>query len=188
MANYLVLLDCFPLFLHSLTCLITLILWLKFFHRPKAGGGHGGKDHKVLLHFKTFLSGKRPPQKAALCLESEFSRPPSLGEGNRCFLPFCPSLRTVWKSLRNPTVAGNSLAVQWLGLAAFTAVAWVGSLVGKLRPCKLCGMMRKERKTNSGFVDQESEVTSSPHLACQSLRHHRSGRGVAVASLIFLMW
>ena len=29
---------------------------------------------------------------------------------------------------------GNSLAVQWLG--AFTAVAWVQSLVGELRSCK----------------------------------------------------
>ena len=40
---YLVLLDCFPLFLHFLTSLIKLILWLKFFHRQKAGGGHGGQ-------------------------------------------------------------------------------------------------------------------------------------------------
>ena len=28
------------------------------------------------------------------------------------------------------------LAVQWLGLHAFTARAWVGSLVGELRSCK----------------------------------------------------
>ena len=40
---YLVLLDCFPLFLHFLTSLIKLILWLKFFHRQKAGWGHGGR-------------------------------------------------------------------------------------------------------------------------------------------------
>ena len=31
---------------------------------------------------------------------------------------------------------GNSLAVQWLGLGAFTARARVQSLVGKLRSCK----------------------------------------------------
>ena len=44
-----------------------------------------GKDHTVLLHFKTFLLGKRPAQKAALCLESEFSRPPLLGKEIRVF-------------------------------------------------------------------------------------------------------
>ena len=36
--------DCF-LFLHVLTSLMKLILWLKFFHRQKAGRGH----HGVLL-------------------------------------------------------------------------------------------------------------------------------------------
>ena len=160
----------------------------KVFPQTKGRRRTWGQGPQSSAPLQNLPFGEKASPKGCLCLESEFSRPPSLGEGNRCFLPFCPSLRTVWKSLRNPTVAGNSLAVQWLGLAAFTAVAWVGSLVGKLRPCKLCGMMRKERKTNSGFVDQESEVTSSLHLACQSLRHHRSGRGVAVASLIFLMW
>ena len=34
---------------------------------------------------------------------------------------------------------GNSLAVKWLGLGIFTAVAWVQSLVGKLRSYKLHG-------------------------------------------------
>jgi len=42
---------CFPLFLHVLTALIKLILWLKFFLRQKSGRGHEGKDHGVLLHF-----------------------------------------------------------------------------------------------------------------------------------------
>ena len=35
--------------------LIQLILWLKFFHRQKAGRGHGrgvGGDHRVLFHFR----------------------------------------------------------------------------------------------------------------------------------------
>ena len=40
-------------------------------------------------------------------------------------------------------VPGNSLAVQWLGLYAFTAKAQVQSLVGE--PCKLCGMGRKKK-------------------------------------------
>ena len=46
------LLDCFPLFLHFLISLIKLILWLKFFHRQKAGRGHGGQGPNGLLHFR----------------------------------------------------------------------------------------------------------------------------------------
>ena len=34
------------------------------------------------------------------------------------------------------TSLGNLLAVQWLGLSAFTAVTWVPSLVGELRSYK----------------------------------------------------
>ena len=53
----LVLLNCFPLFLHFLASLIKLILWLKFFHRQKAGRGWGvGKDHRVLPGFILALS------------------------------------------------------------------------------------------------------------------------------------
>ena len=44
----LVLLNCFPLFLHFLASLIKLILWLKFFHRQKADRGRRGKDNRVL--------------------------------------------------------------------------------------------------------------------------------------------
>ena len=40
---YFVLFDCFPLFLHFLTSVTKLILWRKFFHRQKAGRGHGGQ-------------------------------------------------------------------------------------------------------------------------------------------------
>ena len=32
----------------------------------------------------------------------------------------------------------NSLAIQWLGLSTFTPVAWVPSLIRKLRSCKPC--------------------------------------------------
>ena len=39
---YLALFDCFLLFLHFLTSLIKLILWLNISHRQKAGGGRGG--------------------------------------------------------------------------------------------------------------------------------------------------
>ena len=33
---------------------------------------------------------------------------------------------------------GNSLGAQWLALGAFTAMAWIQSLVRELRSCKLC--------------------------------------------------
>ena len=39
---YLVFVDCVALFLHFLTSLVKLLLWLKFFHRQKARGGRGG--------------------------------------------------------------------------------------------------------------------------------------------------
>ena len=36
--------------------------------------------------------------------------------------------------------------VQWLGLQAFTAVAWVQSLVGELRSRKVGGMAKNKQK------------------------------------------
>ena len=41
---------------------------------------------------------------------------------------------------------GNSLAVQWLGLSAFTCGARVPSLLGELRSCKPCGTAKKKKK------------------------------------------
>ena len=43
---YLVCFDPVPLFLHVLTSLIKLILWLKSLHGQNAGRGHGEKDHR----------------------------------------------------------------------------------------------------------------------------------------------
>ena len=40
-------------------------------------------------------------------------------------------------------VCGNSLAVQWLGLRAFTAEVRVRSLVGELRSCKPRSVAKK---------------------------------------------
>ena len=55
---YLVYFDYFPLFIHFLTSLIKLILWLKFLHTQKKKAedmgkwwGSGGKNHRVLLCF-----------------------------------------------------------------------------------------------------------------------------------------
>ena len=39
--------------------------------------------------------------------------------------------------------SGSFLMVQWLGLQAFTAVAWVQSLVGKLRSHKPAHPLKK---------------------------------------------
>ena len=43
---------------------------------------------------------------------------------------------------------GNSLTVQWLGLGAFTAVAWVQSLVGELRSRKPHSATKKTKTIN----------------------------------------
>ena len=50
---YLILLDCFSLFLHFLTSLIKLILWLTFSTHQRQAEDMGGKDHRVLLRFTT---------------------------------------------------------------------------------------------------------------------------------------
>ena len=58
-------LDCFPLFLHFLTSVIKLILWLKFFHRQKAAGDMGVRDQRVMLHFSIifiYIRGNRTEQ------------------------------------------------------------------------------------------------------------------------------
>ena len=51
---------------------------------------------------------------------------------------------------------GNSLAVQWLGLHAFTAVAWVPSQVGELRSHMLRDVAKnkKEKKKKEGLYIQ----------------------------------
>ena len=41
---------------------------------------------------------------------------------------------------------GTSLVVRWLRLHASTAGAWIPSLVGELRNCMLCGMVKKKIK------------------------------------------
>ena len=46
----------------------------------------------------------------------------------------------------------NTLAAQWLELDAFTAGAWVQSLVGKRRFHKPCGMAKKKKKTENSTL------------------------------------
>ena len=56
MTEQLTLFDCFPLFVHFLTSLIKLIkliLWLRFFHRQKAG-----REHRVLWNTEGYAPSK----------------------------------------------------------------------------------------------------------------------------------
>ena len=48
------------------------------------------------------------------------------------------------KCLLKTSGYGNSLAVQWLAVGTFTAVAWVQSLVGELRSCNCVVARPKE--------------------------------------------
>ena len=53
--------------------------------------------------------------------------------------------------------------VQWLGLSAFTAGAWVQSLVGELRSHKLHGMA-KEKKPAGERVRLKIQIIESSRL------------------------
>ena len=61
----------------------------------------------------------------------------------------------------------NSLVLQWLGLSAFTAQAWVQSLVRELRSCRLHSTA-KTKKRNLIGSDVESVL-----LLCQRLRESK---------------
>ena len=47
---------------------------------------------------------------------------------------------------------GNSLVVLWLGFGAFTALAWVQSLVRELRSHKLSSMTKKKKIKNKTTI------------------------------------
>ena len=57
---------------------------------------------------------------------------------------------------------GNFLAVQWLGLGAFIAMAWLQSLVRELRSCKLAVQPKEKKKKAKarfeGMACQAQEV------------------------------
>ena len=55
-----------------------------------------------------------------------------------------------WVVIRKFTVR-SSLVVQWLGLCAFTAVAWVQSLIGELRSHKLLSTAKKKKRKSTMF-------------------------------------
>ena len=53
---------------------------------------------------------------------------------------------------------GNSLAVQWLGLGTFTAVAQVQSLVRELRSRKPQSVATKKRKKRIKFLNKMGKM------------------------------
>ena len=59
-------------------------------------------------------------------------------------------------------VSGHSLAVQWLGLCAFSAVVKVQSLVGELQSCKLHGLTKKKKKKKEMLGCQKYKVKERP--------------------------
>ena len=74
-------------------------------------------------------------------------------------------------------MSGNSLAVQWLGLHAFSALVQVQSLVGKLQSCKLHGLTKKKKKKRSvgmSEVQSQGETNSAQQESfrdrCQGCR------------------
>ena len=73
---------------------------------------------------------------------------------------------------------GNSLAVQWLGLGAFTAGAWVQSLVKELRSCKSCDVAKKKKeKTQMNLSTKQKQSHRHRKQTCGCGRG-REGLGV----------
>ena len=63
---------------------------------------------------------------------------------------------------------GNSQVVQWLGLGAFTVVAWVQSMAGD--PTKLQGMAKQKEGVNQSvelfLILQSKRMREYNHLYC----------------------
>ena len=59
---------------------------------------------------------------------------------------------------------GDSLVVQWLGLGAFTAGAWVQSLVREQRSCKPHNVAKKKKST-----EKSHDLDGSKHIFLTSL-------------------
>ena len=87
---------------------------------------------------------------------------------------------------------GNSLAVQWLGLRAFTAVAWVQSLVRELRSHKPGSTAKKKKKRmderginrkNDRFLEDGKHMRTS--LVAQWLRIRLPMQGTRVRGLVW---
>ena len=66
---------------------------------------------------------------------------PALADG--FFITEPPGMPQIFFFFERKPLHGNSLGVQWLELGAFTAVAWVQSLVRELRCHKPHGTVKK---------------------------------------------
>ena len=64
-----------------------------------------------------------------------------------------------WLFLGNPQEFPSG---QWLGLYAFTAMAWVQSLVGELRSCKSQSAAKKKTRINSQSSPIAQKVKNPP--------------------------
>ena len=63
---------------------------------------------------------------------------------------------------------GTSLAVQWLGLGAVTAVARVQSLVGEPGSHKICGAAKKKKKNLNTLRPCLNPCQSSHFTSCET--------------------
>ena len=70
-----------------------------------------------------------------------------------------PKKQNKWTTKTKQKQNGNSLAVQWLGLGTFTAMAQVQSLVRELRSCKLCIVAKKTPKQTQKHTHRYGEQT-----------------------------
>ena len=70
-----------------------------------------------------------------------------------------------WRSPKKLIILSNCLAVQCLGLSAFTARAWVQSLVREVRSQKLCSATKNTNKKsdNSNCQQEDEKMTALIH-------------------------
>ena len=104
--------------------------------------------------------------------KSQFSIRKKITLENSIYNLVCaPSSYWVWR-LRKAHW-GNSLAVQWFGLGAFAAGAWVWSLVGELISHKLCCVAknRKKERKKKKKGSLKNNVSSHQH----SQKYHGPG-------------
>ena len=102
-----------------------------------------GETHPISSQILWSLSlAPGPPGWWGKGLDNTVFKPKTGWGGAACYLQLGKTFE--WEiSIKNPHP--NSLAVQWLGLLAFTARAWVQSLVRELRSCKPRDMAKRKK-------------------------------------------
>ena len=74
----------------------------------------------------------------------------------------------------------NTLAAQWLELDAFTAGAWVQSLVGKRRFHKPCGMEKKKKKQKKNKTENSTLTLHHNAKFIFIISQHKKGEYITV--------